>query len=802
MSGGSDGEWLQGFILTRQWRETDTGLALEFWLATASGPVRLDIGGQEAVAFLPTAQVSRVAPLLADTPWRHAATSLRDFSGQPLSALYCRSWRALLDCRDRLARQGVYLLEADIKPTDRFLMERFLTGSVKARGKAWGKARGKARAEESFVCLTDPGLAPSDYRPALRALSIDIETDLAASTLYSIAMSGAGVARVLMVGAGDSLTLATDDGKSLRLDFYRDERALLQAFTDACAELDPDVLIGWNVVNFDLRCLQDFADRAGVELALGRNRECIRWRRSRDSSDRHYALLPGRLVLDGIELMRTATYSFENFSLDHVARELLNRGKLIDDVDARGAEISSLFETDKPALARYNLEDCRLVQDIFEQEKLLEFAVERSLLTGLEPDRYGGSVAAFDFLYLPRLHRKGYVAPSYEQLGGGESPGGYVMQSVPGIHDNVIVLDFKSLYPSIIRTFHVDPLALVTGLDEDDAIPGFDGGRFSRRDTILPGLIERLWAARDGAKQRGDRVMSQAIKIIMNSFYGVLGTSACRFYDARLASSITRRGHQIIIQSKAFIEERGYQVIYGDTDSVFVLLGDVASERVPDLGRELAGDLNDYWREHIEAQYGLPSFLEIEFETHFMRFLMPKIRGSEAGSKKRYAGLLADGRVIFKGLESVRSDWSPLAREFQQALYRKVFHDEPVEDYIREVVDALLAGRYESELVLRKRLRRRLGDYVKNVPPHVQAARKAEQVRKARGLPSLYASGGWIEYVMTKAGPEPRQYRQAPIDYAFYIDRQLAPIADAILVFHSSSLDQVLGRQIGLFQGQ
>ncbi|MEX2470207.1 MAG: DNA polymerase II [Pseudohongiellaceae bacterium] len=793
MSTGKDRESLPGFILTRQWQETDAGLALEFWLATPSGPARLLIDAQEAVSFLPTANLDRGRPRLAGTSWRHAETTLRNFAGQPLSALYFRSWRSQLECRDHLARQGLHLLEADIKPTDRFLMERFLTGSLQARG--------EVVAADGFLSLTDPRLRPGDYRPSLRALSIDIETDLTASRLYSIALSGADVALVLMLGEGDAQTLSADDSRTLRLEFFADERALLEAFIGTCARLDPDVLIGWNVVNFDLRCLQQFADRAGVNLALGRNRECIRWRQSRDSSERFYASLPGRLVLDGIELMRSATYSFENFSLDHVARELLKRGKLIDDVDARGAEITSLFETDKPALARYNLEDCRLVEDIFIQEKLLEFAIERSLLTGLEPDRYGGSVAAFDFLYLPRLHRKGYVAPALEELGGGESPGGHVMQSVPGIHDNVIVLDFKSLYPSIIRTFHVDPLALVKGLDEDDAIPGFDGGRFSRHDTILPELIERLWKARDGARQRGDGVMSQAIKIIMNSFYGVLGTGACRFYDARLASSITRRGHEIIIQSAQFIEERGFRVIYGDTDSVFVLLGDVAAETVPGLGRSLAAELNDFWSERIEREHGLPSFLEIEFETHFLRFLMPRIRGSEAGSKKRYAGLLTDGRVLFKGLETVRSDWSPLAREFQQVLYRKIFHDEPVEDYIRDTVSRLLDGRFETELVLRKRLRRKLGDYVKNVPPHVQAARKAERIRKARGLPGLYASGGWIEYVMTKSGPEPRQYRQAPIDYEFYIDRQLAPIADAILVFRSSSLDKVLGRQIGLFQG-
>ena len=93
----------------------------------------------------------------------------------------------------------------------------------------------------------------------------------------------------------------------------------------------------------------------------------------------------------------------------------------------------------------------------------------------------------------------------------------------------------------------------------------------------------------------------------------------------------------------------------------------------------------------------------------------------------------------------------------------------------------------------------KLDDYVKNVPSHVQAARKAEVIRDERKLPSLYKSGGWIEYLMTTNGPEPRQYRQASIDFDFYIDKQLTPIADAILIFKSSSMNDIINQQIGLF---
>ncbi len=197
----------------------------------------------------------------------------------------------------------------------------------------------------------------------------------------------------------------------------------------------------------------------------------------------------------------------------------------------------------------------------------------RTQLTGLALDRQGGSVQAFTNLYLPKLHRAGYIAPNLPPSGGLTSPGGYVMNSLPGLYHNVLVLDFKSLYPSIIRTFKIDPLGLIEGLQSpDDAIPGYRGAVFSRDKHFLPDIITSLWQQRDVAKQDKDSARSQAIKILMNSFYGVLGSGGCRFYDPRLASSITMRGHDIMKQTAKWIEAAGHKVIYGDTDSTFVLL--------------------------------------------------------------------------------------------------------------------------------------------------------------------------------------------------------------------------------------
>jgi DNA polymerase-2 len=782
---------LQGFILTRQWREQGDAQSLIYWLATEQGALEVEITGAESVCFIAAPDRDRFQSVLKSIGGgRMAEVDLKTFSGEPVLACYFSSQKQLNIVKARVEGK-VTLFEADLRPTDRYLMERFVQAEVAVHG-AFERCSG-------YLRCVNPQLKPKPFVPKLSVASLDIETSYTENILYSIAVSLRAEQRlaekVFMVGDGE------DQMPDAYLEFYPDEKSLLVAFLEWFQGLDPDVIIGWSVVAFDLDFLQRRCDYFGIKLSLGRNGQAVAWRAANQNGGRKFAVVPGRVVLDGIELLRTATYQFESFSLENVARELLGRGKLIHDVDARGAEIQSLFRDNKKQLAAYNLEDCTLVHDIFEKTSLMDFAMERSRLTGLDMDRAGGSVAAFDFLYLPRLHRRGYVAPVVVEGVGGGSPGGYVLESQPGVYSDVIVLDFKSLYPSIIRTFNVDPLAMVEAQHETLPIPGFNGAFFSRSEVILPELIEQLWAARDDAKRRDRQAMSQAIKIIMNSFYGVLGTPGCRFFDNRLVSSITLRGHEILQKTRDLIEGKGFRVIYGDTDSVFVLIVRTTDESVNDIGCGLTQYLNDWWREHLLSSFGVKSCLEVEFETHFEKFLMPRIRGSEKGSKKRYAGVVrknGDPELVFKGLETVRSDWSPLAREFQQTLYRKIFLGEPYMDFILATVESVKTVD-QSKLTLRKRLRRQLAEYQKNVPPHVKAARIADEIRVSKGLPKLYEHGGWIEYVLTTQGAEPAAYVRSPIDHEFYIERQLAPVADAILCFSNTSLAQILDKQISLF---
>ena len=279
-----------------------------------------------------------------------------------------------------------------------------------------------------------------------------------------------------------------------------------------------------------------------------------------------------------------------------------------------------------------------------------------------------------------------------------------------------------------------------------------------------------------------------------------MGTTGCRFFDPKLASSITLRGHEILQTTRNLLEEKGFPVIYGDTDSVFVHLKGASD--VDQTALELVTYLNNWWREHLQTSMGVASRLELEYETRFVKFLMPTVRGSDAGSKKRYAGVVmnkGEQEIVFKGLETVRTDWSQVAREFQQTLYKLVFQEAPFEGYVKETVASVYRGEKDDQLVLRKRLRRKLADYTKNVPPHVKAARIAEQEKQQRGTAGVFSASKWIEYVMTINGPEPKQYLRSDIDYDFYVEKQLAPVADAILAFKGTSLGQITDRQLGLF---
>ena len=775
---------LEGFLLTRAWRDTPNGIDLTFWVSSDQGPARITIENQKAVCF-----IRHDNALKLNGKTQRKPLTLKNLQHDPVDALYFNQQRDLNQLRDHLSHDKTILYESEIKPTERYLMERFITAPLLIIGQPVQK--------NGYLEFKNPVLKPTEYAPKLRWVSLDIETEDLRGKLYSIGVTTADTERVFLVknckkqgGCVSNNALEIEK----KVVYCATEAEAMQRFFSWLKSNDPDVIIGWNVVAFDLDFLQWKAKQLKIPFDLGREQNAAILA-PQQSGHMHIARIPGRVVLDGITSLRGAFWSFESFALDYVAEHLLGRKKLISAETGleKLAEIRRQYKEAPLELAEYNLEDCRLVADIFEKTDLLDFSIQRARMTGLAIDRQGGSAAAFDNLYLANLHRKGYVAPDIgSQQNKQHSPGGYVMDSQPGLYENVLVLDFKSLYPSIIRTFKIDPLGLAVHSDLDDSIPGFLDAEFSRDQHILPDIVTKLWQERDRAKVDKNQPLSQAIKIIMNSFYGVLGSSGCRFFNPQLASSITKRGHQIIQTTQELIEAQGYSVIYGDTDSVFILLGeDKSEESCAAIGKQLQTHLNVWWKQHLEDEFQLQSNLEIEFETHYLRFLMPTIRGAEKGSKKRYAGMIRNGdgtKMVFKGLETVRTDWTPLARDFQQELYHRIFHNQPFEAFILETHDALLRGELNHKLIYTKRLRRPLESYTSTQPPQVKAARKMKN------------PGRKIQYIITLNGPEPIEDAPSTPDYQHYADKQLAPVANSILYFLKTSFEKITARQLDAFE--
>ena len=707
-------------------------------------------------------------------------------SADPVLRVHTATRLEMDSLRTRLHDAGVETFEADVSLPRRYLLDREIRSAIEIRG----LPREGGATEGYDLVFENPTLAPCSCGLEPSVLSLDIETDPKARKLLSVALVGCGVSEVLL------LTPKGLECPPEAVPFVT-ESDLLEGFCRRVLELDPDILTGWNVVDFDFRVLDRIAQRYGRRLGLGRGGGPLTLRPIRGQGSRLQTFLPGRLVLDGLQLLRGAFITLERQSLDAVARRFLGEGKvpLSQEGENHGREIYRRFLKDRETFVEYNRTDARLVIEILEHLGLIELAVQRSQLTGLPLDQVSRSIAAFDFLYLSALRRRKTVAPSLrrESAPSATAGGGYVMQPTPGLFENVLVLDFQSLYPSIIRTFQIDPAGWVPQpLPDQDLIVAPNGAAFRREPGILPQMLEELFPRRAAAKAAGDDIASQAIKILMNSFYGVLGASGCRFHDPALANAITSFGREILLWSKARIEGYGFPVLYGDTDSLFVQLEADASAPM-DVGRGLVERLNRDLATHIENRWGVASRLLLQLERLFLRLFLLPLRGGAGGACKRYAGLVEKGgkpEVVLVGLEAVRTDWTDLARRVQRELYRRLFFEEPLEEYLRGIVTELRHGEYDEALVYRKALRKPLGAYTASSPPHVVAARRMS------GKP-----GRRIAYVITHQGPQPAAENTLPLDHEHYVDRQIQPIAEPVLALSGLSFRKVIGddRQLELF---
>ncbi len=725
----------------------------------------------------------------------------RTLSGEPCDRVEARDRGGLRRLEEAFAAGGLAVFEADVRAADRFLAERRIRGGLRIRGTSM---------PGRFVdaVFLDPELEAAEEPPSLRTVALDIETDVEAGTVLAVSLAGPGIREVLFLDEAAGLfspDLAGADsaarnpspfeesdetGRPYRVRPFSREADLLRALAERIQALDPDLITGWNVVDFDLAQLSRRCQALGVPFRIGRTEESADIREL-DGGRRYAASIPGRQAVDALKLARGAG-RFEDLTLDAVAQEVLGTGK---SVESRGrAKIEELYRLrreDPAAFRRYCLADSELVLAILDKTGLLDLTLKRARLTGVGIDLAWTSIPAFERIYLDELMARGYAAaPKAEGRRVSGAAGGTILEPRPGLFRNVLVFDFRSLYPSVMRTFNVDPLAfrLATAEPRPDDIEAPNGARFRREPGILPAVIERYFAERLRAIEGGDETASYVYKILMNSFYGVLGAEGCRYADTALAGAVTSYGRKWLHWARDWFAAKGYRVLYGDTDSAFVDSGlpeGAGWAALDALGRRLAPELNGDLARAVQSEYGLESRMELKFEKVYSRFFIPPLRsraeddedGDEKGRAKGYAGFRLGpdgGETEVKGMEAARRDGTALARELQVETLDLVFRDAPsarVEAHVRKVLFDLRAGLLDDRLVYRKALRRTASAYTKMEPPHVRAARILGWTDR-RGV---------VEYRITKAGAEPVGRETAPLDYEHYVSRQLRPAVEALL---------------------
>jgi len=724
-----------------------------------------------------------------------------DMPGNELSRL-CLPSGSSRAVERALSAAGISVAGIDRRRADEELAALGIRGPVVLRG----EERPGKRVDVVFV---EPSLesASADRIPELHWMALDIETDREGQVVaVSLAEresrdDGGRSGEILFVqGRGKAPT-------SPGIEVFPDEASLLGALAARIARRDPDVITGWNVIDFDFKVIIERCAALGLVFDAGRTdtpaafsersahprEDTRRDANPRDAYPRDGRKagldVPGRAVIDSMRLVRASGARYEDLSLETVAQELLGEGKSIS---ARGREKIEELElsrmSDPDAFCAYCLRDSELVLRILSETGLDDLTARRAALTGVSLDLAWTSIPAFERVYAAELRARRIAIPAKADRRVSGAAGGTVLEASAGMFPRVLVFDFRSLYPSIMRTFNVDPLAYARAaarpIPAPTDIEAPNGARFDRSEGILPSLIAEYSTERERALTDGDEVAAYVYKILQNSFYGVLGAEACRYARTEIAGAITSFGKKFLVMARDFFEARGKRVLYGDTDSVFVLSGGEEASGYETLmagGAAEAEELNAEIAQRIASEYGLESLLRIRCEKAYSKFLIPRLKsetgGGGRGRSKGYAGLLLapDGSaaVEVKGMEAVRSDFTPLARGFQVKLLGLVFSGAG-EDALREFcgaeASALRRGERDTELVYRKNLRRLADDYSSETP----------QVRAAR-LMGWTSRRGRIAYVMTGAGAEPMEARSgATLDYDHYIEHQLLPIASSI----------------------
>ena len=515
---------MKGFIVYPSYENIDNITYVQLFGRLENGESFVTLNKFQPYFYIKAADLKKCKRTIAKEKAETQDTNKTDFKKEKVIKIISLNQEQQNKLSKELHEAGIKTYESDIKPHFRFMFDKDILGHIEIDGEY-------ELGERVNKIYRNPDITPvkeSNKKPVkLKIASIDIESSGDANSLYCIGIYSN------IQGKEYKKNFMVTNKKLDHTISCKDEEECLEKFKQELIDMDPDIITGWNLIDFDFALLKKLFEKHKIKFDLGRNNNNSRLRVEENFFRNSTMDISGRLVLDGLNFIRDPfikeapsikNTKFDNYTLEEVSQQILKRTKLIKGKQ-RHHEIQELYEGNKEEqqkLADYNLMDCQLVYDILEKTKMIELAIERSELTGMPLDRIGGSIANFDSLYIREANKKNLVSPTTTFSNKEERiKGGFVMTPKSGLYHNVLVLDFKSLYPSIIKTFNIDPSSFVDSKSlekNQEYIKSPNNAHFKNQEGILPQIISRLHDAREKAKREKRELSSYAVKIMMNCF--------------------------------------------------------------------------------------------------------------------------------------------------------------------------------------------------------------------------------------------------------------------------------------------
>ena len=705
----------------------------------------------------------------------------RRFFGKPVKAVKvcCRNAEGITKCAKQVREfEGVKdCFEDDIRVAMRYLVD----NNVVPCG--WHEIEATEEANKLGV-RTDKVYAAKSFPKPVEKMEAPPLRVLGFSAIYYSREGSPKPDRnpVIIISA------ATNHGE--RKQFLADEsgndKLVLEAFMNCVETFDPDVIVGFGVNGQDWQYLRERCKKLGLPLRIDRAKT------GPHTSVYGHVSLNGRINLD------LADYAdeFPEVKVKTLANlaDYLGFMKIENRIIIEGTDFADYWDAKEKRgeLKQFSMDNTRCIIGI--NEAILDFAMQLSNLVCLPLDHVGTAAAGFrvEWFLIKRTHRLGELVPRRVEQPYRPYAGGLVLQPKPGLHENIVVLDFKSMYPNIMITYNLSPDTYISPKE-----PEPPGGVYVAPEVKHkfrkepPGfykeVLSYLIGARDEIRLRMKKLQpknveyrvldarQKAVKVITNASYGYAGWTGARWYVKPVAEAAAAWGRHTILTAIDMAEKDMLKVVYGDTDSIFI-------ENQPDRVEKLSKDI------------GKKLGLEIKPDEVYVRIFFTE-------AKKRYAGLLADGRLDIVGLEVVRGDWATIAKTVQEKVLEIILKEQSPKkavDFVHQFIYELQQKRVPyRDLVIWKTLSKPAEEYEVRAS-HVEAAK----MLRAKGWE--LSVGDKIGYVVV--GGTGRLYERVKpymfasyddVDVEYYVSKQIVPAAARILESFGVTEEQLLQSKTG-----